>query len=67
MTGLDLLNKDVKLRINNAFNELSEFKKLQDELKKEYETQKEKKTNPIPPNLRDGKRMLDMSRKVRYN
>ncbi|CAC5397460.1 unnamed protein product [Mytilus coruscus] len=51
-TGLDLLNKDILLRIQNAFKELSEFKKLREELRKRLETLKEKKTNPIPPNLR---------------
>ncbi|CAC5397461.1 ANK [Mytilus coruscus] len=51
-TGLDLLNIDIKLRIKNAFKELSEFKTLHEELTKEWEIQQEKKTNPIPPNLR---------------
>lgn len=51
-TGLDLLNIDIKLRIKNAFKELAEFKKLHEELTKEWEIQQEKKTNPIPPNLR---------------
>ncbi|XP_071145705.1 uncharacterized protein [Mytilus edulis] len=52
VTGLDLLNKDIKICIQNAFKELSEFNTLHEKLKKEWEIQKERKTNPIPPNLR---------------
>ncbi|CAG2222184.1 unnamed protein product [Mytilus edulis] len=51
-TGLDLLNKDILLLINNAYQELSEFKTLHEELRTRLKIQKEKKTNPIPPNLR---------------
>ncbi|VDI79707.1 Hypothetical predicted protein [Mytilus galloprovincialis] len=51
ITGLDLLNKDIELRILKAFKEWSDIKRIH-KLHKELEILKKSKSNPILPKTR---------------